>query len=239
MRVYLIGTDIQTATEGGVFIAQYPQGSMFMIPLYDSNTVMIGIQLILNTNVIVLNIQNYNNTDPNNRVSNQAGVPFTTAKDAYDYLIFVLGFELGLVDSVNGAIGNVIVNLDSVLGQATGFGDGNYGININTGIASLTALNFQNPVVRTVINNDNVLLTDGTVLANTISNQITLTLPTAASAFSAGRGLVYNLKKIDTSANKLIVEGNGSETIDGELNVSLFAFESITIQSNGTNWLIL
>jgi hypothetical protein len=219
MRIYLSGLNIITETDGGSFIASYPQGSVFMIPLFNNVSVMIGIRLLLNTSAVILNIENYDNLDANNRISNQAGVPFTTAKDAYDYLIPVLGFDLGVAW---GAITGNIIN--------------------QTDLISL--INFSNlsRPIRSVMASTNVLLSDYTILANAISNSITLSLPSAASAFDigSGRGLAFELKKIDNSANEVIIDGLGSETIDGQLTINLAQiYESVTIQSNGINWHIL
>lgn len=75
-----------------------------------------------------------------------------------------------------------------------------------------------------------------TVLANAGVGGFTITLPAAASVV----GRIYVIKKIDTSGNVVVVDGAGAETIDGIAIYSLStAFESVTIQSNGTAWFIL
>jgi hypothetical protein len=90
--------------------------------------------------------------------------------------------------------------------------------------------------IRTVTTDENVALTDTTILVDATSGDVTLTLPTALSAES----MVYNFKKIDASANQMIVDGNGSETIDGALNKSTTTqWESFSIQSNGTAWYVI
>ena len=90
--------------------------------------------------------------------------------------------------------------------------------------------------IRTVTSDENVALTDTTILVDATSGDVTLTLPTASSAES----MIYNFKKIDASANQMIVDGNGSETIDGALNKSTTTqWESFSIQSNGTAWYII
>lgn len=68
--------------------------------------------------------------------------------------------------------------------------------------------------------------------ANTTSGSITFNLPAAAS--STGVQLVF--KKI-SAANSLIIDGNGSETIDGALTKTLSAnLASTMIYCNGTSW---
>ena len=77
---------------------------------------------------------------------------------------------------------------------------------------------------------------DNTVLCNGTSAGFTITLP----ASSGNSGLKYNIKKIDSSVNTITIDGNASETIDGNLTVSLSSqYDSYTIQCDGTNWYIL
>jgi len=69
----------------------------------------------------------------------------------------------------------------------------------------------------------------------TAENNITVTLPA-----STGSGRVLTIKKIDDTIGTVIIEGNGSDTLDGELNQTLIIeHESITIQDVSTgNWYI-
>ena len=78
-----------------------------------------------------------------------------------------------------------------------------------------------------------VLVTDAIILADATAGRITVTLLTAVGI--AGR--VYMIKKTDTSVNKVIIEGYGTETINDELNQEL-AFEGDAPQlfSDGANW---
>jgi len=90
--------------------------------------------------------------------------------------------------------------------------------------------------IRTVTVDENVALTDGTILVDATSGDVTLTLPTALSAES----MIYHFKKIDASSNQMIIDGNGSETIDGALNKQTnLQYATYTIQSNGSSWYIL
>ena len=64
----------------------------------------------------------------------------------------------------------------------------------------------------------------------------TVTLPPAA----ANTGRVYRIKNIDPSGDAITIDGNGSETIDGESTYLLQPYKhSITLISNGTNWYVL
>jgi hypothetical protein len=77
---------------------------------------------------------------------------------------------------------------------------------------------------------------DRTVLVDASGAARTMTLPAAASHL----GRVYSIKKTDSSANTVTVDGNASETIDGALTKVLTAqYEVVTIQSDGANWHII
>lgn len=59
----------------------------------------------------------------------------------------------------------------------------------------------------------------------------TMTLPTAASI----TGREYHIK---ATVDNVVVDGNGSETIDGDTTVTLLADDGLSIYSDGTNWRI-
>ena len=76
-----------------------------------------------------------------------------------------------------------------------------------------------------------------TILVNNSAADATVTLPAASAASER----IYNIKKINSSAAyKVIIDGNGSETIDGSTTYNLYLqYESVKIQSDGSNWHIL
>lgn len=75
-----------------------------------------------------------------------------------------------------------------------------------------------------------------TQLADATAGAFNINLPTAASAL----GLIFNIKKIDASANTVTIDGNAAETIDGAATLALTAqWQSTRIQSNGTAWFVL
>ncbi|CAN5255462.1 hypothetical protein BH11BAC5_BH11BAC5_20280 [soil metagenome] len=65
----------------------------------------------------------------------------------------------------------------------------------------------------------------------------TITLPDASSC----TGRVYSIKKIDSGSKKVIVDGNGSQTIDGATTYTLLSskWKYLMIQSDGSNWMII
>lgn len=74
------------------------------------------------------------------------------------------------------------------------------------------------------------------VRADATSAGFTITLPTAAEI--AGRQIT--IKKIDSSANIVTVDGWSSETIDGAANKTIISpYVSYTFISNGSNWEII
>lgn len=76
-----------------------------------------------------------------------------------------------------------------------------------------------------------------TVLCNCTSGAITVTLPAAAS----NDGRVYNIKKIDSSANVVTIDANGSETIDDDTTLVIESqYTSVEIQSDGVSeWVVV
>ena len=74
------------------------------------------------------------------------------------------------------------------------------------------------------------------ITCDATAGAFTITLLAAATA---GSGHELTIKKIDTGTNAITIDGNGAETIDTLSTFTLNKIlESITIVSNGTNWLI-
>jgi len=92
-------------------------------------------------------------------------------------------------------------------------------------------------IVSTKTTNDTLTNTDayGLTLVDASSGAVTITLPSALTSSA----LEFRVKKIDSSANNVIVDGDGSETIDGATTATITTqYESITLISNGTGWYI-
>lgn len=74
---------------------------------------------------------------------------------------------------------------------------------------------------------------DETLKLNTASNDITVTLPAAASV----PGKKYEIF-VSSSSNRAIIDPNSSETVCGNSTISVFGLEdTVTLQSDGTNWI--
>lgn len=75
-----------------------------------------------------------------------------------------------------------------------------------------------------------------TVLGDASGGNITLTLEPAADC----KGVIYTVKKIDSSGNDVIIDANGSETIDGSTTQSMSVQNArFIIQCDGTAWYII
>lgn len=104
------------------------------------------------------------------------------------------------------------------------------------GTATMSANGFH-VTITTKTNTDYTLtINDDVVLFSTGATTRTATLPVAATV----TGKIYYIKKIDVGAGLVTIDGNGSETIDGDLTPDVTAqYESFTLISDGSNWHIL
>ncbi len=72
-------------------------------------------------------------------------------------------------------------------------------------------------------------------LVNATSGAVTITLPTAVNNNAS-----FIIKKTDSSANVVTIDGASSETIDGDLTYKLNdQYNYVEIVSNGTNWVVV
>lgn len=80
------------------------------------------------------------------------------------------------------------------------------------------------------------LLTDDIVLVDASGGDVTITLPLV----STSNGKKYSFKKIDVSAFNMIIDGDGVETIDGQLTQSINTqYDGLTIACDGAAWYII
>ena len=90
-------------------------------------------------------------------------------------------------------------------------------------------------VVKSVPSDYTALVTDNFIHVNAGSGVVTISLYTAVG--NLGRKLT--IKKTDSTFNKVIIDGAGTETLDGALTRSLATqYESVTIESDNFNWLV-
>ena len=75
------------------------------------------------------------------------------------------------------------------------------------------------------------------ILLDATSNAITVNLLAAATA---GDGFKISFKKTDSSSNAITIDGNASETIDGETTFELARqYDYVSIVCDGSNWFII
>ena len=81
-----------------------------------------------------------------------------------------------------------------------------------------------------------VNVNDAFIPVDASSAAVTVTLKPAAEA----KGKRLTIKKIDSSANAVTVDGDGSETIDGATTAVINCqYESICLMSDGTEWWVV
>lgn len=114
--------------------------------------------------------------------------------------------------------------------------DGKLYLKKNDGADSIVQIGpatFLRPSVRTVTGNTTATTSDHTIRCDATSGALTVALP-AASAVS---GIMYLIKKIDTSENKVTVDADGSQTIEGNLTVELLSqFDFVYLLCDGSQW---
>ena len=77
---------------------------------------------------------------------------------------------------------------------------------------------------------------DEVIFCDVNGGAFTITLP----ASSGNAGLNFHIKKTDSSGNAVTIDGNASETIDGDLTVDITdQYESLHLVCDGNNWHVL
>ena len=138
---------------------------------------------------------------------------------------------VGDVVGPGSATNNAVARFDTTTGkllQDSGVTvDDNGTINISGGIqASIITKTTTYPAT----------IDDHTILCDATSAAFTVTLPAVATS----TGTILQIKKTDSSANAVTIDGNASETIDGATTQILSTqWDCLTIQCNGTSWYII
>jgi hypothetical protein len=75
------------------------------------------------------------------------------------------------------------------------------------------------------------------VLADATSGNLTITLPNASS----NKNKIYKIKKIDSSAFQVTVQGNSTgQKIDGDTTKEIsYQYSALQLVCNGSNWYII
>lgn len=105
-----------------------------------------------------------------------------------------------------------------------------------TGILSPANGGENRNIVTTTSATYNATSANRTILCNAASNAITVNLPAAAS----NNELTLDIKKIDSSSNKVTIDANSTEVIDGTTTKTISTqWTSYTVKCNGTAWYVL
>lgn len=128
-------------------------------------------------------------------------------------------------------IGNTTISLG---GTATSIG------NLTLANVTITSGSISNIAIGAAITTKNANYTatssDETILGNASTSNITITLPTAVG----NTGKTFIVKKIDSTANSVIVATTSSQQIDGALTKTFTTqYTGIQVQNDGSNWYIL
>ena len=135
----------------------------------------------------------------------------------------------GEVDAALNTLGNVGI----IKVSATDPGDHETGLawlDTSAGIANSGVR-----VVNTYTSSQTLTSANDVVLVDASSGVVTITLPAASET-----GRQFEIKKIDSSANAVTIDPNGSELLDGATTAVINnQYESLTIVSDGSAWHIL
>lgn len=92
------------------------------------------------------------------------------------------------------------------------------------------------PIETITASSDTLDDTNHIVLCDATSNAITINLPAA----SGSSGLIYHIKKVDSSINIITIDPNGSELIDGDTTKEITEqHTSVQIVCDGSAWYVI
>ena len=114
--------------------------------------------------------------------------------------------------------------------------DGDVGIGTTSPVSGLDVQTSMGLSVINYTNGTNITLdnTHNVVLCN--NGSYTVTLPPASS----NTNRLYTIKNINPAGEDITIDGNGTETIDGDTTFVLSNYnQTITIACDGTNWFII
>lgn len=134
-------------------------------------------------------------------------------------------------------------NFDKI-DKVPGAEDGNIPIFDDEGGLEDSGLSFDDvklkkSTTKTVETDYTILISDEVIWVDASSGIITITLTTVLEALGVDSGQTFKIEKIDSTDNKVIIEGDDSETINGELTFELLLqYESVEPTAAPTEWLI-
>ncbi len=90
-------------------------------------------------------------------------------------------------------------------------------------------------VIQTESGNYTIVEGNAIILVDASGGEVIITMPDVSLTNN-----YINIKKIDTTINRVLIVTPGAETIDGDTEVDITAaYESLQIVSNGSNWFVI
>jgi hypothetical protein len=150
----------------------------------------------------------------------------------------------GAVDIQNTLAVSGVARFSSIVSMEQGLSvlnaaiDSETGYKLNTTEIITSGRILQNVKMNTVSKTANytATATDHVILCDASGGAFTITLPAASGA----AGVIYHIKKTDSSGNLVTIDANASEAIDGDLTPDLTVqYESLMIACDGSNWHVI
>lgn len=180
--------------------------------------------------------------DPSNAVNFDNGAAVVRLLDSVN----ILPMKTSFVVTLNGTAADAGMTISTAgamsFGGSTSITPTEFGYISGVTGAIQTQLNALSPAVvssksdtaatYTILDND----TFGTFLLTAGSSSRTITLPLAAN--NTNRKIL--IKKVDTGAGSIVIDGNGSETIDGSADFKLVDQDDfVEVQCTGSAWVVV
>jgi hypothetical protein len=120
--------------------------------------------------------------------------------------------------------------------QGSGITIQSTGVDSGTGDVTISATGNYEGDVQNKNANYTALLTDNAIFVDASGGQVTISLPTATGNASKK----YYIKKLDSSANKVVIDPYGSQQIEGATTAELwFQDEAVAIKTDGLSWYVI
>jgi hypothetical protein len=141
--------------------------------------------------------------------------------------------KVAIYDDASGATGDLHYRDSSGNFVRLAAGSNGKTLRVSSGLPAWSDASFS---TSTKTSNYTLSSTDTVIFADATSGNVTVTLPTASSI----AGYRFYVKRIDSSANTCSVARSSSDTIDGQISVSIpLQYTSLTLVSDGSAWYII